>query len=766
MSTPVVTVMDYNAAAVTSLTVEAGQPVILGLGHRTYLNLNNGSYKWTASGVTIVDGIYTHRTYYLEAIGGGDPGITWGSNGRAYQHGWCCDEGSSTTALTPLQWKLGDSNSLGFTTLYVCVPGVTFGAGTAATVDPDSLGTWGMAWAKDNTAFSWGSGDHATAQEISWTTPDGTKIFGWVCAFDAVSSGTITARVVNAAGEEGTLAIPLTVTASTRTAKYATAAGSDTTGDGSVGNPYRTLDKIVATHGSSSNIEARLEGGASGITLTARTITGSNWRICTSGGTGAATVAQSGTLTLSGVENFSWVGVNITSTTGSNESLFDCTGSTAADPSTRHLFKDIEYSGAAIDTIFGYDRFGAAHAAINVRPGSLPSGLEGYFIYDVNRADFSLDGRPFKLLLLSNCANAYGSRDESAARCGGDLASMVDCSFEQTNITEGSAYRTKTAGMRIVGGDWWYFGGNTFSIPQDTSAISNVGQAFGGISIAAPTATSGYWNGSWSCKGTIIERNRFQGTAINWGGGSEWGLSETGTCFEDTIIRRNVFDWGYQKHAVPQIGVIATIATTARIVNPRILHNTFYSVTANLHRPIELHQMPAGRISGLRVENNIAVNPNATLRNNDYTSIFMTIRSDDLGVTQIASFNGNVGFDPDESSAGGGWPAGAFIRFYDITTGNPDENAVSAATVNGYAYSTVDNSREDVILDGSFRITGSPAAKTSMVTKSSGVARDYRDKTFAPADAVGAVCNPTTTPKSITLRAGSSLYRFGYTENT
>jgi hypothetical protein len=722
MATPTVKVCDYNGAEVSSVTVEAGQPVILGLGHRTYINLADGTYKWTASGET--------DTYYLELVGGGNPGITWGSNGRAYWHGRGLDEGSATDALTPMQWKTGDSNTLGYTTLYIRIP--------SGYADPDGLGTWGTAWAKDNTNFSWGAGDHATCEAVEWMLPDGTRRVGFNVGFEAASSGTVICRVVNEDGVSGTARVTLTVDASTRTAKYATAAGNDTTGDGSEGNPYRTLDKIITTHGTTDNIEARLEGGTTFTLADNRTISGDNWRVCTHGGTGRALVDDAGDLTISQCHNFQWVGVDVYQSTIPTNGVWFSSGSAAA-PCTRHLYKDVTYTGTIL-SVFQYDRHGSGHAIENVRAGDLSAagGIASYFLYDVSRADAGLDGRPFKFLSIHNCSNDYGNQDEVVVRTGGDFVTMTRSYWEQTNITEGPNKRTKTAGLRIVSGDWYWIEGNTFAIPEDTSGISNTANGIGGISWA-PTASLNELNGSTATRGVVILRNRMIGTNIMLSGGSDWGGTDP-MYYDDTVIRCNIFDWAYNKQeSAVMIGSESTTSAMVNVRNLYIQHNTFYSVTQD-NRCISFLGLTGLRLTGLRVDNNLCSLPNQRIQNNDTAGgAFLIIRSADNGAAQFTSFNNNVWAVPDESLAGGDWPEGGFSMVNFPTTGSVVGTLASAATINGYAYSTTDNTREDVTLDAAFRISGSPTAKTQG-TRSTGCRYDYYGRLIpSSGGAVGAV---------------------------
>lgn len=90
------------------------------------LSLVSTDYQWTASGSGT-------NEYYLEAAGGGDPGL-------AAEPDSVAEDGSDLTpatvgTLSASEWDWGDNDTLGFSTVYVV---------TSGGVDPDTLGYAGI----------------------------------------------------------------------------------------------------------------------------------------------------------------------------------------------------------------------------------------------------------------------------------------------------------------------------------------------------------------------------------------------------------------------------------------------------------------------------------------------------------------------------------------------------------------------------------------------------------------------------------------------
>lgn len=713
MPAPTVRVLDHtgaDAGASPSITVEAGNPVIFGLAHRIYKDIRNATYRWVAASGT--------NTWKLELADGSPHGISIGANPVVYYQGFKCVAGSAADTLSELQFFIDGNNDV-----FVRVPSA-FG-------DPDGLGAWGVALAWDNPDFSWGAGDLDTARRIWWTMPGGDTSEGTTCGFEAVSGGTLTCHVTNQDGDTGTRSITVTVNASTRVTKTAGV-------DGALGD-------LLSTHAADNNMEIVVPSGSH--STPARTLTGDNVVIRLEAG---ATMTVTGTINCNG-ENFTFKGpTSGTGTVSSSTTIFQCTA-TAASPATRHLFQDFTYQGA-LANVFQYDHFGASHAVVNVIAGDLgTTGIASYFMYDVNRGDSGKDARPFKLLRIHGCTNDYGNRDEVVVRLGGDLVTMTGCTWEQTSVS--STQRNKSAGVRIVGGDSWWIAQNTFQVPEATTGKGlNNAQGVGGVGWA-PTGGSPWsstHNGSWGTRGIVIERNRFIGTAVTVGG----GYDSLGTRIEKVAVRRNLFDWAYDKHAeVFCIGAQSTLGSGVRIDGFRIVHNTFKFVQANGLRPINFSDSDGDIIDNLLVQNNLVIAPSGAQTNANTTgSAFIFVRSADNGTGQFAAagLNGNVWAVLNDAGAGGDFPAACF----GMLNGDPAQagssgysTCVGVATANGYSYSTVDNTRENVSVDGNFRVTGSPTAKTQMAALSAGVVRDYHNVLYTGSgDAVGAVSNNLVDP--------------------
>lgn len=85
------------------------------------ISVRNSSYAWTASGSGT-------SNYYLRTSGGSDPAIG-AAPGGVYLDGTLATAGT-LGALTAGQWAYGDSDALGYSTIYVR---------TSGSVDPDSL---------------------------------------------------------------------------------------------------------------------------------------------------------------------------------------------------------------------------------------------------------------------------------------------------------------------------------------------------------------------------------------------------------------------------------------------------------------------------------------------------------------------------------------------------------------------------------------------------------------------------------------------------
>lgn len=79
------------------------------VGTDALISIRNASYQWTASGSGT-------NEFYLEAAGGGDPGLSEPAD--LYQNGTIMAAGT-VGSLSASEWDYGDNDTLGFSTIYV-----------------------------------------------------------------------------------------------------------------------------------------------------------------------------------------------------------------------------------------------------------------------------------------------------------------------------------------------------------------------------------------------------------------------------------------------------------------------------------------------------------------------------------------------------------------------------------------------------------------------------------------------------------------------
>jgi hypothetical protein len=166
---------------------------------RSYLNLSSG-YQWTASGSGT-------NEYYLEASGGGDPGIAQ----PTAIYGAVTYTSGTAGSLDPYEWAWADNDTLGYSTVYIRtgidVPENALveykfndGSGSSATDSSGNSNTGSIAgsafWDTNriegsHALFFDGTGDSLSASGIGGDLTKGVSLSTWLFSDGSITGGAV-----------------------------------------------------------------------------------------------------------------------------------------------------------------------------------------------------------------------------------------------------------------------------------------------------------------------------------------------------------------------------------------------------------------------------------------------------------------------------------------------------------------------------------------------------------------------------------------------
>jgi hypothetical protein len=671
--------------------------------------------------------------HYLTATGGTDP-VIGSPTEPAYYWGGLVMVSGTITALKERQYAIGDQDSLGFNTLYFHQP-QQYSAGIGGPgwlADVDSHPDGAVMQSYQNPSFSWGSGRASTAHMVRWrfklSGATVKEIHGLTAGCD-LEHDSVELYVENDTGLTDTETRTCSMTAFSGTTVYIATAGNDTTGDGSIGTPYATLSKATTILGLSNSNRRILCNGGDTFSGAGFTITGDNW-IIDSYGTGTPTLDLTSSITQNG-SNLAIRNVRIGKSTSSAVTTINSGANTRINGLTLANISLFGY----VASFVGNDRVATGVLLRNVtcEDMSTAGGMTAYLIYSVCRVATPIIGHPCRMMTIDSCANDYGNQNEVIIRVGGDYVTIYNSEFEQTNLT--STLRNKAAGPRCVGGFNWWVSQSEFRIAEDTTGKSmNGGQGTNALSFAPADGQS------WAARDHVYERNLCIGCGF-----ATATLTKDNTTFTDYItVRANIFDLSqYPKHSYMFVMFDGQHAATCSTW--RVIHNTFLADQDGTVavRPLDFGEAPGLLATGFVIENNLYQNPSLAVVNNDTNvPIFLAARTSNTGTTQFASVAHNVSTAPDTSEAAGnyaGTGASTFMVRWRNSSGS-NTHYWGFDDLNGTDWAD-DNTFETVTLDASYRITGSPTAKTQGV-RSTGCRYDYYGNTIAATGgAIGAVEN-------------------------
>jgi hypothetical protein len=666
--------------------------------------------------------------WYLTAASGADPSIGSPTNRIVYIGDYIAPLAGSSSTVGERQSYIGDLDTLGFNTIYVC-PRQKYSTPEAgaswAVMDSQTDGYVYQSY--DNASFSWGAGGPATANRIRWDFKLAGVIVRTVYGFNAgcdLEHDAVTVTVENEDGLTASATRVCSQTAFSGTTHYVATAGNNTTGDGSEGNPWETVAKAVTELGASNSNRRIMLNGGDTHAWAGGTITGSNW-IIDAYGTGTPTLEMSGAIEIRG-DNIAVRNVRL------GNGAFTSSGGSGNDGLT---LANLSLFGN-ISTFVNVDRIRTGILMRDIScedlSGSTYGGMRAYMIYTVSVP--SVVCAPFRLICLDNVSNDYGHRDEAAIRMGGDYVCLYRCNIEQTNLT--SSYRNKCAGPRIVGGTHWWVSECQFRVPEDTTGKSlNSSQGTSGMEFSPGDGQS------FAVRWCVGDRNKFIGCGFS----AELRSAGQTTYSDDVTMRATIIDCKqYPKHSYRFITLNPQhYATCARwkILNVSILSDNDATLDLS-YRPLDLYDAPIGLcLTDTVIENVLCINPSCAVVNNaTKVPAFLLFRTEDAGVTEFASIAHNV-YPAANTDAAGGNYAGTGASMFTTRSRNAAESASTYwgfDDLNGTDYAS-DNTLENVTVDSEHRISGSPTAKTQCV-RSTGCRYDYYGREIpATGGAVGAV---------------------------
>jgi hypothetical protein len=673
--------------------------------------------------------------WYVTGTSGANPNLGVVTDRIVYHGGYICPEASSSSTVRERQFYYGDLDSLGFNTVYVCQLQQAYSGGDIGWEAMDSRPDGFIYQSYANTSFDYGTGSFDTCHRVRWEFRNSSGSIvrvgqGANYGFVPTESGSVVVTVENQDGVAASASRTITVSSDARTRYYISGTGNDTTGDGTTGTPYRTLSKAVTVAGASADdIRYSLECGYSYAESATLTLTGDRCRV-DSYGSGARPRIDFTASTAFDIrgDDFSCDGIAVGRSNSAADLLAFTTNAAESVGPRRTTLSNLRFFGY-IYCPANIDRIQSALLLQDCECEDMlaTGGMSGYFLYCVRRASPPFQPDPCVMICMTGCRNNYGNRDEVTIRIGGDYMTVDRCYMEQINPS--GSDRTKSAGVRIVGGTHWYVGRNNFKAVTDGTVTGGAG-----VSVAPGDGQT------WACRWFRIEQNEMIGGTIGFALKS-WNQT---SYLRDGMVCCNVLD--QSQYARNDYVVFSLDAThTATVSSVRFAHNTIkHNVDATADATARVFMLTNANgllCSGLTIENNLSTNPLLEIRNNDTrVPIFLSVATSDDGVAQFASVKHNVYGAPDTTNAGGsyaGTGASAFTtRFQDGADANTVYWGFDDLNAKDYADS---NTLEDVTTDAAYRISGSPTAKTQAV-RTTGVKYDLYGRVIPnTGGAVGAV---------------------------
>ncbi len=687
-STPNIIVFDNKESPTGTVTIEAPGTAWFRIAPNLYerFNATNG-YEWKNSSKGV-------NEYYLAKIGGANPGVENWEEVVIYQTTQGLEQGIvGNLSLNPAnsvgQWAMGDNDNLGFNTFYVryntALPFVI----TAS---------------HKNTDFSWGVGT-AVTNDITWEVvgqSEQPKRQGFNAAFffDKQGTYTISVKVTNQDGETTTTTREVQVLKDSRKQIYISTNGSDTTGDGSETNPYKTLAGAKAK-ADAQNTHYRLRRGDKYIENVTIRPGGSN-----------TVISSYGDENLNNPE-IAFVNSAMFQFGAPTQVLMDVImgrtngGVILYMDGREHTIYNVDFKGDNNEYSYAMSSNELQYGAVmNVRALGLSNAYKIWF-----GGNNVLPGSPYKNLVVYD--NNFGpATSETVTRGGSDFVTFEGNTFVQKPNLKGT--------IRMMYGNYW-------------SIINNQLEE-GSVALQIPAGPGGARVGN-----VVIANNLF--VDANVGGGSNKAT------MENIMVRGNIFD--VRNFTIGAIPGTAISFSNNKPSGFTIAHNTYYANSPNGKQPVFITIAPTeSTIPWLKFENNLGV-ANYAQDGGDptFSGSFGKIRSkNETGNDIFTSFKNTIswsfnrtGYHKISSSSGNGAGDGLGIT----TLGGSGWATYSWNFINNLSYGGGNKELKNVNLNSEYEVVEGEVAIGSYVL---GVHTDFYGNKIRPGDTglkVGAVQKAT-----------------------